>query len=95
MAYRNQEDWRLLIEEQQSSGLSAAAFCRDKNISAKYFSLRKQKLNHSAVTPPTFIKASVKSAAVSGSKLEYKGICLTLENSSAVWVAQLLRELTT
>ena len=60
MAYRNQDDWRQLIEEQQASGMIAAVFCRERNINTKYFSLRKQQLLSSPKKAPAFIKASVK-----------------------------------
>jgi len=93
MAYRNQDDWRQLIEEQQASGIIAAVFCRERNINAKYFSLRKQQLLNPPKKAPAFIKASVKPMIPSGPGLEFKGIHLSLGNSSSLWVAQLLREL--
>lgn len=94
MRRRSKDDWRQLIEEQQSSGMIAAVFCRERNVNAKYFSLRKKQLLNSSKKAPAFIKASIKPPINSRSKLEYKGISLSLENSSPVWVAQLLRELT-
>ena len=93
MTYRNQDDWRQLIEEQQASGLIAAVFCRERNINAKYFSLRKQQLLSSPKKAPAFIKASVKPMILSEPGLDFKGIHLSLGNSSPLWVAQLLREL--
>ncbi|KKL50973.1 hypothetical protein LCGC14_2300150 [marine sediment metagenome] len=93
MAYRSRDDWRQLIEEQQASGLIAAVFCRERNINAKYFSLRKQQLSGSPKKAPAFIKASVKPAIPLALSLEFKGIHLSLGNSSPQWVAQLLREL--
>jgi len=41
---RSKADWRKLIEDQQSSGLSAAQFCRERSINPKYFSTRKKQL---------------------------------------------------
>ena len=35
---RSQEQWQLLIKEQQSSRLNAAEFCRQKGLNDKYFS---------------------------------------------------------
>jgi len=93
MAYRSRDDWRQLIEEQQASGIIAAVFCRERNINAKYFSLRKQQLFNPPKKAPAFIKASVKRMISSEPGLEFKGIYLSLGNSSPVWVAQLLREL--
>jgi len=42
---RSQEQWQLLIKEQQSSGLNAAEFCRQKGLNDKYFSKRKRQLS--------------------------------------------------
>ena len=44
MARRSQQQWRELIDAQQSSGLNAAAFCNQHEVNAKYFSLRKNQL---------------------------------------------------
>ena len=44
MRKRAEEDWRLLFEEHSRTGLSAAAFCRERKLCAKYFSLRKRQL---------------------------------------------------
>ena len=44
MQRRNQQQWQQLFAEQATSGLSAQQFCRDKNLCAKYFSLRKKQL---------------------------------------------------
>ncbi len=44
MTRRSKEQWRELIADQQSSGLSAAAYCRQYDINPKYFSTRKTQL---------------------------------------------------
>ena len=44
MARRSKAQWRALIETQQDSGLTAAEFCRQQAIDAKYFCLRKRQL---------------------------------------------------
>jgi len=41
MSRRSKAQWRELISQQQSSGLSAAEFCRSESINPKYFSMRK------------------------------------------------------
>ena len=41
MPKRSKAEWLSLIEQHDSSGLSAAEFCRRYSIDAKYFSLRK------------------------------------------------------
>ena len=91
MARRTQEQWRQLIEEQQASGLSASTFCRERQINAKYFSLRKQKLKQSSA--PAFIQAKVAPSTSSKSCLYYKGVELLFNDCFLVWIAQLLREL--
>lgn len=45
MTRRTKAQWQALIEEQQSSGLIPAEFCRRQGVNAKYFSLRKKQLN--------------------------------------------------
>lgn len=44
MARRTQQQWQALIEEQQHSGETAAAFCKARGINDKYFSSMKSKL---------------------------------------------------
>ena len=48
MPRRTEEEWRDLIAQQQSSGVSAAKFCRERAITSKYFSTRKKQLCGSA-----------------------------------------------
>lgn len=45
MSRRSKAQWRELISQQQSSGLSAAEFCRRESINPKYFSTRKGQLS--------------------------------------------------
>jgi len=44
MTRRTQEQWLVLFDEQKSSGLNNTEFCKTKNISPKYFSLRRSQL---------------------------------------------------
>jgi len=48
MSRRTIAQWRDLIAQQQSSGVSAAQFCRERSINSKYFSTRKKQLCGSA-----------------------------------------------
>ena len=57
MSRRSKAQWRELITQQQSSGLSAAEFCRRESINQKYFSTRKVELTEAAssfveIVPP-------------------------------------------
>ena len=53
MIRRGKEQWLALFEDHRRSGQSAAAFCKDNSLCAKYFSLRQRQLN---VTKPKAIK---------------------------------------
>lgn len=58
MSRRSKAQWRELISQQQSSGLTAAEFCRRESINPKYFSTRKVQLSEAAssfveVVPPS------------------------------------------
>jgi hypothetical protein len=92
MARRTQEQWRQLIEEQQASGLNASAFCRDRQIDVKYFSLRKQQLK--APTESGFIRAKLENTSSAPLSLHYHGVELRFDNCSVEWLAQLIRKLT-
>lgn len=63
MSRRTQAQWRDLISQQQSSGVSAAQFCRERSINPNYFSARKKQLRDSAnsfvrVAPPVLPSAT-------------------------------------
>lgn len=91
MKRRTASDWKKLIEAQAASGLSAAAFCREHDLNAKYFSLRKTRLSSEN---SSFVKASIASQAKSETTLTYCGAILSISSgTSPRWVAQLLREL--
>jgi len=45
MSRRTKAQWRKLIEQQKVSGLTAAEFCRQNSVNAKYFSVRKRQLS--------------------------------------------------
>jgi hypothetical protein len=59
MTRRTKSEWYELIEQQKTSGLSAAEFCRRNSVNPKYFSLRKKQLADSrgdfvrVTAPPT------------------------------------------
>lgn len=53
MTRRSQAQWRELFREQDASGLSAAAFCREQQVCPKYFSLRRRQLSSGAVSDDT------------------------------------------
>lgn len=44
MNRRTKSDWQALFTEHKQSGLTAVAFCLEKNINSKYFCLRRKQL---------------------------------------------------
>jgi len=44
MKRRTEAEWRALFDQHQASGLTAADFCREYELSEKYFSLKRRKL---------------------------------------------------
>ena len=48
MIIRSEDEWLDLFKKHQQSGLSAAQFCRDEHLCARYFSKRKGQLGWSA-----------------------------------------------
>jgi len=93
---RNREDWNTLIKAQLESGLSAAEFCRQQQISAKYFSKRKTEYMRLADTPeapPAFLKIRppVQTTQSVGLYLHYKNARLQIPSSvSSAWLADML-----
>ena len=66
MTRRTRTQWQALFNEYDQSGLTAAAFCREKKLCPKYFSLRRRQLNTKAVeiqeaaaSPKSFVRAMV------------------------------------
>lgn len=92
MQRRTPADWQQLIDDHKQSGLSAVAFCKERNINPKYFSLRKCAAEQSPL--PAFAVAQVTPRPPSSINLTWQGAEIKLPASvSPQWVAQLCREL--
>lgn len=95
MSRRSLLDWKIIVEQQLTSGLIAAEFCRQNNINQKYYSYYKCKLK----SPKTaFIKVEPEVVSLSAPSVFYKLACNGVSfqydhNSDAKFIAQLLREL--
>ena len=90
MVKRSKSDWLSLISEFESSGESAAAFCRSKGLCAKYFSLRRRQLKGTVSNP--FIP--VVPPPSQGIELRINSVNLSLPVSiSPDWLAQLIKGL--
>jgi hypothetical protein len=44
MTRRTKSDWQALFNEHKQSGLTAVAFCQERNLNPKYFCLRRKQL---------------------------------------------------
>ena len=93
MTRRSSQDWLALIAEQTVSGLSAAAFCRDKDLNAKYFSLRKTQLSKQASS--AFIPVQLSTSSSSETiRIDWQNMTVVLPVSlSPVWVADFVKQL--
>lgn len=61
MKKRSQEEWRELFARQETSGLSAAEFCKKNDLCPKHFSVRRKQLEWKAGEIETgFVRAQVK-----------------------------------
>jgi len=48
MNRRTKSDWQALFTEHKKSGLTAVAFCKERNLNPKYFCLRRKQLRTEA-----------------------------------------------
>jgi hypothetical protein len=71
--YRTKEEWSALILEQEKSGKSVAAFCREKNIHPNLF-YRKRKENNSG----RFVKLSLPVPNPGNLKIKVKDVTIEL-----------------
>ena len=96
MTKRTTTQWHALFTEQKQRGLSAAAFCREKQLCPKYFCLRRRQLSNSASTKDktrAFIQAkpAPPSQAPNTITLRASHYELVLPKSvSAHWLAELI-----
>ena len=92
MQRKTSADWQQLINDHKQSGLSAVAFCKERNINPKYFSSRKCAAEQSPL--PAFSMAQVAPRQSSAISLTWQGAEINFPTSvSPQWVAQLCREL--
>ncbi len=91
----NKQQWQDLLTEQEQSGLSVAAFCREKNLTAKNFynqrSNKHRKTN--ADSAPPFVRAQFNSQGKTPAQLtlNYGKVQLRLTvDASPQWLAELM-----
>ena len=59
MKRRSREAWHALFQAQATSGVTAAAFCREQGVCPKYFSLRRRQLLSESLPKAAQIARSV------------------------------------
>lgn len=81
---RTKTQWRELIIQQQTSGLSAAEFCRRNSVNAKYFSLRKQQLGDAGKSFVQVRPSRVSQIAPAAQSIKLRVIELNLPQAAVV-----------
>ena len=83
---RSESQWRALIEEQASSGLTAAEFCRQQSLNPKYFSTRKRQLSSKPASAFVQVKPSVAASPKEADQITIRVIefTVTLDHLSKV-----------
>jgi hypothetical protein len=97
MTRRTKAQWRALIEAHASSGLTAAAFCRDHGLNPKYFSLRRRELGDGPKKRTSnFVPVSTMKLPVSDRVIVRDPFGMSVDLPLSVepkWLAELLRSL--
>jgi len=97
MTRRTQQQWLTLFEEQKVSDLNYTEFANSKNISPKYFSLRRSQLKPTPCqvshTENNFVVAKIK-PVISFIHVEHKQSSIKLPTTiPAIWFAQFIQAL--
>lgn len=93
----DKQQWLDWIDEQKNSGLSIAAFCRNKAISAdNFYYHRGQQRKNKVVDAPNFVRAQLSPEAVAATdtiKVMLGNLVLHLPLDKPLYTAQLLKAL--
>lgn len=97
MAKRSQQQWFELFKTHEQSGVSAAEFCRQHQLCAKYFSLRKRQLGWEKPAEKALLPVVIESKG-SGSmntlQLTLGDTVLSIPRAvSPHWLSQLIKAL--
>ena len=96
---RSQSQWQQLVEQQTSSGLNAAAFCRQQGLYRKSFYHNRKMMDGAStqLTTSRFIQLKAKPEPVlapAKAVLDYRQVRLQLPTGiDPVWVADLMKAL--
>lgn len=90
---RTKAQWLALIDEFEQSGLTQAEFCAQRDLDAKYFSLRRIKLK-ARPEASGFVQAVTSGSGLSDPiTLHYGAVTLKLSATNVQAVAQLVKAL--
>lgn len=90
---RTPEQWSELLQAQQASGLSMAAFCREQGIRGKSFYYWHRKRVAPASAGSAFVRVTSPLRPVSACTLRVGAAELVLDEVSPLWLAELIRAL--
>ena len=97
MVRRTRSQWQALFEAHASSGQTAAVFCREQGVNAKYFSLRRRQLGETREQlASSFVAVSVEGIDRREKITVRDGRGVTIELPLAIeprWLAQLVQAL--
>ena len=98
MKRRTEAQWRELFAEHESSGLTAAAFCRERELCARHFSVRRKQLlaKEADVSTPSFIPVAIPGRGVSMMIELHWGDTVQLRVPTSVsphWLAEFVQHL--
>lgn len=91
MKRRTPAQWKALIKEQAQSGLTATEFCKQRGISDKYFSLRKQQFLKAKPEPEGFAVARLPPASNAIEVTVGRTVIRVPVSQPAIWLADFVR----
>jgi len=97
MNRRTKSDWQALFTEHEQSGLTAVAFCSERNINPKYFSLRRRQLQTKSeyITSSAFmpVTAAISNPTAMIELQQGKAFLKIPMSVSPVWLVALIQKL--
>lgn len=98
MNWRTKSDWQILFSEHEQSGLTATAFCLERNLNPKYLSLRRKQLQTNNIDNATSPFIPVAMTASSNTSMVELQLNETLRlkiplSVSPTWLVELIHQL--
>jgi hypothetical protein len=98
MKRRSKSEWQILFSEQEASGLSAVAFCRERGLNPQYFGKRRRQLheNRHLKSTSSFVPVAICAQMDTPMLVLQRGDALALKipmSVSSIWLAELIQQL--